>query len=160
MGTAQQQLNNMGTRLYPNCKDGSVLEQLINVPEGTYERVQKLEAAEHAVTDPNCFKPADDNCNDDTVDPIDVGYLFHQIIESDLNLRKMSHFLIEGWGKFDLRLTSKGTALAGQEKEVYGGIDPGEIAQHMLVSSTNGKYFSGHLEPKQVAELSKGFYWS
>ncbi len=152
MGTAQQQLNNMGTRLYPHCKDGSVLEQLINVPEGTYERVQKLEAAERAVTDPNCFKPADDNCDDDTVDPIDVGYLFHQIIESDLNLRKMSHFLIHGWGKFDLRLT--------QGDDVVGGIDPGVIAQHMLISSTNGKYFSGHLEPKQVAELSGGFYWS
>lgn len=155
MGTAQQQLNNMGTRLYPHCQDGSVLEQLINVPEGTYERVQKLEAAERAVTDQNCFKPADDNCDDDS-----VGYLFHQIKESDLNLRKMSNFIQNGWGKFDLRLTSKGTALAGQEREVCGGIDPGEIAQHMLVSSTNGKYFSGHLEPKQVAELSEGFYWS
>ena len=147
MGTAQQQLNNMGTRLYPHCKDGSVLEQLINVPKGTYERVQKLQAAEHAVTDPNCFKPADDNCDDDS-----VGYLFHQIKESDPNLRKMADFLLSGWGKFNLSLT--------QGDDVVGGIDPGERAQHMLVSSTNGQYFSGHLEPKQVVELSEGLYWS
>ena len=35
----------MGTYLQPCCKDPVVLEQLIDVPSGTYERVQKLEAA-------------------------------------------------------------------------------------------------------------------
>jgi len=146
IGTAQPQLNNMGIRLHPHCKDSAVLEQLINVPEGTYERVQKLQAAEDAVTDQQSFIAVDDNCNEDS-----VGYLFHQIKESDPNLRKMSDFLLSGWGKFDLSLT-KGD-------ECVGGIDPGVTAQHMLVSSTNGQYFSGHLQPKQVAELSGGFYW-
>jgi hypothetical protein len=139
----------MGTRLYPHCKDGSVLEQLINVPKGTYERVQKLQAAERAVTDPNCFKPADDNCDEDS-----VGYLFHQIKESDLNVRKMADFLLSGWGKFNLSL------IEPIEDEVMDSIDTGTRAQHMLISSTNGQYFSGHLEPKQVAELSRGFYWA
>ena len=41
-----------------------------------------------------------------------------------------------------------------------GSIDPGIRAQNMLVSSTSGKYFSGHLQPKQGAELSGGFYWA
>ena len=140
------QLNNMGTRLHPCSKDPVVLEQLIDVPSGTYERVEKLEAAIHAVTDPKHFKPASDEDHDDS-----VRYLFHQIKESDPNLRKMSDFLSSGWGKFDLSLT-KGDY-------VIGSIDPGIEAQNMLVSSTNGKYFSGHLQPKQVAELSGGFYW-
>ena len=140
----------MGTRLRPCCKDPVVLEQLIDVPSGTYERVEKLEAAIHAVTDPKHFKPASDEHHDDS-----VRYLFHQIKESDPNLRKMSDFLSSGWGKFNLSLIDS----VKEEDLVMGSIDPGIRAQNMLVSSTSGKYFSGHLQPQQVAELSEGFRW-
>ena len=137
----------MGTRLHPRCKDPVVLEQLIDVPSGTYERVEKLEAAIHAVTDPKHFKPASDEHHDDS-----VRYLFHQIKESDPNLRKMSDFLSSGWGKFDLSLT-KGDY-------VIGSIDPGIEAQNMLISSSSYISYSGHLAPKQVVELSEGLYWA
>ena len=144
----------MGTRLHPCCKDPVVLEQLIDVPAGTYERVEKLEAAIHAVTDPKHFKPASDEHHDDS-----VRYLFHQIKESDPNLRKMSDFLSSGWGKFNLSLIQVIEDEDDDRNIVMGSIDPGIRAQNMLVSSTNGKYFSGHLQPQQVAELSEGFRW-
>ena len=35
----------MGTRLYPQESDPSVLEKLINVPEGTYARLKDLQSA-------------------------------------------------------------------------------------------------------------------
>jgi hypothetical protein len=141
----------MGTYLQPCCKDPVVLEQLIDVPSGTYERVQKLEAAEHAVTDPKHFKPSGDEQHNDS-----VTYLFHQIKNSDSNLRKMSDFLSSGWGKFDLSLIQ----VVKDGDDVIGGIDPGIEAQNMLISSSSYISYSGHLAPKQVVELSEGLYWA
>ena len=89
----------MGTRLYPQTSDTSVIERLINVPKGTYARLEQLRIAFDAA-----FKREGDDC--------------------------------------------------------IGDIDSGIDAQHMLVSATNGEYFSNHMSPKEAVELANGLCWS
>ena len=139
----------MGTRLYPQTSDTSVIERLINVPKGTYARLEQLRIAFDAA-----FKPTESCEISYTQNPDhkgeDVGYLFHQLINADLNLSKLSSFLTFGWGKFEQR----------EGDDCIGDIDSGIDAQHMLVSATNGEYFSNHMSPKEAVELANGLCWS
>ena len=139
----------MGTRLYPQESDPSVLEKLINVPEVTYARLKDLESAfdrTFGLTEsyePSFVKNPEANGED-------VEYLFWQIINADLNLSKMDSFLTSGWEKFSQR---KGDGALGE-------IQPGVDAQRMLVSALNGEYFSSHMSPKETVELAGGLSWA
>ena len=139
----------MGTRLYPRSSDPSELEKLINVPEGTYARLKDLQSAfdrTFGLTEsyePSFVKNPEANGED-------VEYLFWQIINADLNLSKRDNFLTSGWEKFRQR----------ESDECVGQIEPGGDAQHMLGSALNGKYFSGHMAPKETVELAGGLSWA
>jgi len=139
----------MGIRLYPQTSDPSVLERLINVPEGTHARLKQLQTAFDDVF--GLKKPDGPNyvSNPDSKED-DVEYLLHQVIEADLNLSKMKDFLIYGWGKFNLR----------ENDDCVGNIDPVKDAQHMLVSANCGEYLSSHMSPKETVELAGGLCWS
>ena len=139
----------MGILLYPQTSDASVLERLINVPEGTYARLQQLQTAFDDVF--GLKKPGGpDYVSNPDSNEVDVEYLLHQVINADLNLVKMKDFLIYGWGKFTLR----------ENDDYVGNIDPVKDAQHMLVSASYGKSLSSHMSPKETVELAGGLCWS
>ena len=138
----------MGTRLYPQESDPSVLEKLINVPEGTYARLKDLQSAfDRTFGLTESYEPSFvKNPNSEE----DVELLFWQILHADQNLHKLDTFLTDGWGKFKQR----------DGDEALGEIESGVEAQHMLVSANSGEYFSGHMSPKETVELAGGLCWS
>ena len=139
----------MGTRLYPQNREPSVLEKLVDVPEGTYDRLKQFETAFNRTFDLDEYSQQTTYVKDPDSKDIDVEYMLWQLIDSDQNLEKLHSFLISGWGKFMQR----------QEDDCIGEIKPGADALHMLISTTAGEYMSGHMSPQETMELAEGFYW-
>ena len=71
----------MGTRLYLNTDDISVLEQCAGVPAGTHA---KLEALDYNAED------------------------YYHILYADQNLKVLNNFVTFGFGRFDYSLIPKG----------------------------------------------------
>ena len=139
----------MGIRLYPENREPSVLEKLIDVPEGTYDRLKQFETAFNRTFDLDEYYQQTTYVKDSDSEDLDVEYMLWKLINSDQNLAKLKSFLGSGWGKFQLR----------QEDDCVGEIKPGADALHMLISTSNGEYFSSHMSPQETMELAEGFYW-
>jgi hypothetical protein len=99
----------MGVRLYPNTKNPRNLEILAKVPEGTHEKLAALRV-KYKVDDPNC----------NFIDMERRYEAFHSEVYAVGNehLDDLEHFLLFGWGKFDLPYGVQLDGLAGTFDDV------------------------------------------
>lgn len=142
----------MGTRLYPQTKDPSKLEQLAGVLPGTSRLVPFKKELEKSFLKMREGATFTDEDGDER--PVRAEYEFHSLFRNS-DVDRYETFLLFGWGKFDLDLVPDDQDQCGGETT-----DRDRMLAMLLSSAWN----SDPREPEepgivQIMQLSEGFYW-
>ena len=140
----------MGTRLYPNTNDSSILEILAGVSQGTMERLNKMQEN---------HKQLITSARDRGEDTMELEFQLWKEINNDPEMGSLDNFTTFGWGKlrsavYDL-LESHSDKWEG---ETYGGsCNDSELCAKMLVAQGVDvvALIANGISPKAIG----GFSW-
>lgn len=165
----------MGTRLYPMTKNPLTLETLVDVPRGTHDKLNKIydeyDTKSHEIHNiytrlqkaldsfnghnaigealRESIKKEMDWCRTRIHDLQEAKF---NEIEKDPDVSRLDHFILNGWGKFNL------TLIPGPDEDKYcGETHDATLADKLLWSSTS---FNG-LNGVDLQELANtGLCWN